>query len=165
MAHRFQLSLALGTLLIALGGAACGASDSEQQAPGFGAAEMEAIAVGDFTGSLTSASQSTPLKLQLAHAPPSSQPQCGNRVLGMGVECIDMTSLGLDGTFSTDDGKFAATPVKGSFMVYGVEIRGGNLQLTLPQGVTLSANYLDGKFQGCELRDASSTLGTCTLTK
>ena len=165
MAHQNKFAQSIGVLLVIVGTAGCGASDSEQPTPNFGAEEMKAIVVGDFTGTLVTGTQSTPLKLHLDHAPPTEQAQCGTRALGMNVECIDTTSLGLLGSLSTDDGKFAATPVKGSFMVFGLEIKGGNLQLTLPQGVTLSANYANGKFDGCELRDAASSASTCTLTR
>lgn len=131
--------------LVAAGGCA-GPSYEEDDEFTYGADEMRAQVVGDWSGELTlSGRTATALTLHLEHRPPGVEPACGNRVLGAGLLCSPSSTLGVTGTLTTADGSYSNAPVEGSFSVYGEEMRGGgSLSLELADGVVFSAELSDG---------------------
>jgi len=163
MAHRNSHQIAWLTLSLTVALAACGSSSEDE--PKFGAAEMQAAAVGDFTGTLATDTQPTSLNLHLEHAPPGSAPACSNRTLGMSPQCVDMTTLGLRGTITTGDGKLSQTPITGSFMAFGLELTSAELRLNLPQGALLTATWSSGKFNECSVTDGTSKARACTIAR
>jgi hypothetical protein len=146
MARPLRL-LALLPLLLAAGGCA-GPSSEEKEEDEFtyGADEMRAQVVGDWSGELTlSGRAATALTLHLEHRPPGVEPACGNRVLGAGLLCSPSSTLGVKGTLTTADGSYSNAPVEGSFSVYGEDMRGGgSLWLELADGVVFDAELSDG---------------------
>ena len=152
----FTLSLCVG----------CGSGSQTEEDPSFGAEEMKAAVVGDWSGTVTwKDAKSTPMALHVEHAPPASSPACFNRTFGLSTECIDMSSLAVKGTITTTDGKFDQAEWTGRFEVMGLELRGGFLDVMLPDGVTLSAMWTPSGFKDCVLSGGSGEIGTCTMSR
>jgi hypothetical protein len=154
----------LFALTFCLTNAACGPSSEEE--PHFGPEEMKAAVVGKWTGTLAlHTAQPASMALTLEYAAPGSSPACSNRTFGMAPTCIDVTTMGLKGSITTTDGKFDQAAVTGIFEVFGLELRGGQLQLVLPGDLTLSARQTPAGFEDCKLRDTTGEAGTCTLSR
>lgn len=166
-AHR-SIGVALASLLLLAGSAACSGADSPSETePSFdyGLAEMRETAEGTWTGAFErTGAPATTMTLVLAYSPPKAQPACGNRALGQPL-CIDMSSMGVTGTLLTADGAYDDAVVTGSFNVMGTKLTNGDLELALPDGLRMYANYNGGKFENGTLNDSKGSAGTFTMAR
>jgi len=163
MAHALRTLIAFAVVVITL--PACSASSDSDEGPTFGAAEMQAVVVGTWNGTLTVGGNTAAMTLVLEHAAPGKSPSCSNRTLGVDPECVDMTSMGVKGTLTTADGAYTASPLTGTFQVIGLELSGGYLDLKLNDGKRISAQQKDKGFSGCTLYDDQGEAGSCTMAK
>lgn len=156
---------ALAVALLCAAVSACGSSDSTtpEETFSFGEPEMKTAVTGDFKGTLTLTGKApTPLSLHLDKAPASTtKAACGNRSLSHPL-CISVSTMALVGTLSTDDKTFDATPVAGTFDVYGTELKSGTLQLTAG-GRTLSFSFDGGAFKNGTVQESGNAIGEATL--
>ncbi|MCC6648419.1 MAG: hypothetical protein IT374_22965 [Polyangiaceae bacterium] len=161
------LRLPFPVLLVAtLSLAACGGDDSSTPATGdayeYTAADVRAVAAGDFKGAATLAGRpSTTLDLHLDHAPPGAQPSCGNRELTHPL-CVSTSSMRLTGTLSTADKSFEQVAVTASFDVYGEKLTQGALRVTAG-ATTFSFPWANGAFGAGTVSDASGAIGKATI--
>ena len=84
----------------------------------------------------------------------------------MHPECMDVTNMSVIGTLTTNDGKYNATAVSGSFMVTGLTFDGiGDLNLTLADNSTLSAMINNRVSTSCSWSSPSAETQSCTLNR
>jgi hypothetical protein len=163
----YRSTLSLIGLLLLLGGTGCGGESTETEAAGFeyGLSEMRATAEGTWTGAFEQTGHpATTMTLVLTYSAPQAQPACGNRTLGQPL-CIDMSSIGIVGTLTTADGSYDKAPVTGSFNVEGTKLVGGDLFITLPDGLRMGATYQDKHFTDGTLSDDHGSAGTFTMAR
>lgn len=127
---------------------------------------MESTVAGDWTGTLRmTGSPDTALTLHLKYAPPGTQTACGNRVLAHS-QCIDESTMRLEGTLTTTDKTFTAAPLTGSFSVMGLELSEGQLALSTKDGVALHVTYSKGAFAtGQVQKSGGAAAGTFDLRR
>lgn len=114
-------------MVAALFAVGCG-SDPTDPEFAFGESEMNNAIVGDWNGTLSLSGQSpTPFTLSIMRAP-SLNPACGSRTFSSPL-CIETSSMNLDATLTTADKSFDGAMFSGSFMVFGLELQGGELSL------------------------------------
>ena len=164
MLHRRLPTFVAALALAPLSGCALDTADTDTFH--FGAADMEALATGDFTGTLTRpAKKATALTLHLDHVVKTSQPACGSREL-YHAECIDLSDLGVAGTLTTADKTLDAAKVTGGFQVYGLDLSQGQLSFTTPASETFTIAYANQAFQDGQVLGAKGeAAGSFTLAK
>ncbi len=144
----------------------CGPSAEEEPAFQFGLAELEQTVAGDWAGTLRlTGKPDTTLALHLQHGAPGTQPACSNRTLAH-TQCIDASTMRLDGTLTTADKAFTAAPVTGQFFVDGLVLSYGELTLTTESGLRLHVSYTTGAFATGDVNTADgAAAGTFTLKR
>ena len=158
--------------LLALAAAGCGGSDTESPDYKFGAAEVEQLVVGSWTGTWTDVSGSSArLALELSRQP-VRRTACGTRELGAGeqrgpqssVQCFSSSEMLLAGDLSVD-GMVSNLPLTGAVNVDGLELNYVHLYLSGTEH-TLSADWSSGSWQSCSVqRPNGDSLAECTLER
>jgi len=145
---------------------------SEEEDFTFGQSEMADFVVGTWTGSLTNTDGTSipfTLVLKQSTAVQASSPLCGTReFMATADACMAMSTLGVKGTFDTDDGVYTAAPVEGNFEVNGADFNNSSLYLTFPgDQMTFSATGDEKGFKDASLYQPSTSMTPvkATLTK
>ncbi len=160
--------------LLALAAAGCGGSDADSESADyrFGAAEVEQLVVGSWTGTWTDVSGSSArLALELSRQP-VRRAACGTRELGAGeqlgpqssVQCVSSSEMLLAGDLSVD-GMVSNLPLTGAVTVDGLELNYVHLYLSGTEHV-LFADWSSGSWQSCSVRRPNGdSFAECTLQR
>ena len=133
--------------------------------------DMEAAVFGTWTGTFTpDGGEPTAMTLAIrAHDESVRQLKCGSRTFtsgeatpGLGVRCMDSSSLLVSATLSNGDGSISEE-LDGSFNVDGTTLEWGDLSLGVPGSSHVWSSWHAGVWSNCELWLDEATNGTCTL--
>jgi hypothetical protein len=158
--------------LLALAASGCGGSDSESADYEFGAAEVEQLVIGSWTGTWTELSGSSARLALDVSRQPTRRTACDSRALGEGnqlgpqssVRCVSSSEMLLAGNLSVQ-GMFADLPLTGGVWVPGFELNAARLSLS-GNDRRLSAEWHAGSWQECRVqRPTGESLAECTLER
>lgn len=151
---------AIGALVCSFA-AGCSSEPSEPEY-GFDEADMQSAIVGNWSGMMSLTGQ-TPTAFTLAiKQVPAMQPACGSRTFSSPL-CIETSSMVLDATLSTTDKVFDAVKLNGEFLVFGLEISGGEL-LFSGTGVNINA-VIDTAKTAQDLTISGDHTGAATMQR
>jgi hypothetical protein len=154
---------------------ACGGAGSEDEGYRYGAAEVEQLIVGSWTGTWTDVSGGPTSRLSMEVSRfPAQRAACGSRQLGEGagqsgpasaLQCVSTSEMALQGTLSVD-GAFSDLPLTGDIVVVGFEPANARLTL-MGSDHTLTAGWSAGSWQECRVRPPNfgALLAECTLER
>jgi hypothetical protein len=174
MLERFLVGLGdrLGfAALLALSLVGCGSGDEEHADYRYGAAEVEQLVIGTWTGTWTEAGSSARLVLEVSRQP-TRRTACDSRSLGEGnqlgpqssVRCVSSSEMLLAGNLSVE-GMFADLPLTGGLWVPGAELNSARLSLS-GNDRALRAEWNAGGWQACSVqRPNGALLAECTLER
>lgn len=146
----------VGALLVG-----CGSEPTEAEYT-YGEADMQKAIVGDWTGTMSLTGQmATPYTLSIVQVP-ALQPACGNRTFNA-PQCVETSSMSLEGTLTTVDKVFDGVKMQGNFMVIGLEMTYGDLNLS-GSGVTMSGGFEVAKSVQ-DLTISGSQSGSATMQR
>jgi hypothetical protein len=151
----------------------CGGGGSEDDDFTYEEADMQAAVLGTWTGTLEIGDTTETITLELEQAtaesspsfsPPSERLQCGSReFIKSAAACASMSSMPLVGTLSSVSGDLDG-PITGQAMAY-YTLDSWELEVSVEDGVALSGNFHDGKFEGGMATGADSTQGEFSLQR
>ena len=167
----------LGRWLVGLGAlatVACGSDgqQNDEESYRFGAAEVEAVVVGSWTGTWTATSGSAaPLALEVSRQP-AQRAACGSRELTEGAtgpayspQCVSTSSMQLAASFSVE-GNFSGVPLTGAVEVHGFALGHASLTLSGTEHVLIAA-WSDGSWRECRVQrpNFGEVIANCTLER
>lgn len=139
----------------------CGSEPAEPEYA-FGETDMQTAIVGNWTGTMTLTGQMpTPYTLSIVQVP-TLQPACGNRTFNA-PQCVETSSMSVEGTLTTTDKVFDGVKLQGNFMVIGLQLNYGDLNLS-GSGVTMSGG-LDMSQSAHEMTISGSQSGSATMQR
>jgi hypothetical protein len=146
----------VGALLVG-----CGSEPAESEYA-FGETDMQNAIVGAWTGTMSLTGQmATPYTLSIVQVP-ALQPACGNRTFNA-PQCVETSSMSVEGTLTTADKVFDGVKLQGNFMVIGLEMTYGDLSLS-GSGVTMSGGLEMAKSVH-DLTISGSQTGSATMQR
>lgn len=157
-------NLIRNSVLVSLVGAllvGCGSEPTERDYA-FGEIDMQNAIVGDWKGTMTLTGQmATPYTLSIVQVP-ALQPACGNRTFNA-PQCVETSSMSLEGTLTTADKVFDGVKMQGNFMVIGLDMTYGDVSLS-GSGVTMSGGFEVAKSVH-DLTISGSQSGSATMQR
>jgi hypothetical protein len=171
-------SMLVGSLAFTCLGAAAGCSGSDPSDDFyFSAADVERLAIGEWTGPWTAGTAPAATFTLAIHRPlqPGMHPTCA-RELGSDPErgtpalhplCISTSTMRLDAELTTSDGKLTDAPLRGEFMLVGQQLVDGDLMLSNDAlDLRFRAHWVGGHWETCNAEHSDGApWASCALER